>query len=175
MFKLLLLFLLPFTIDAALPKTNAPQSTRFADFDKGYSIQFPQSWRVQRDFMGLDAFAAGPDNNPEQRSEANISIAAELLGSGVNLEEFFNNNMAALAKGLNAFKIVETGKTALNGIYGKMAIYTHTTQDNLKLRVQQYFFVQNQAGIILTCSCVANQFDVYTPIFAETAKTFQLY
>jgi hypothetical protein len=174
MLKFIFLFLsFSFSLEAAIPKTDFPQSSRFADYEKGYIFQFPEHWQVQRSFMGLDAFAAAPANKTESRSEANISVQAYPLQEGMTLNEFYLANITPLPAGLNNFKIIETGKAAFNGFEGKMAIYNHTAQNGLKFRVRQYFIVNGQMGYIITGSCIANEFDKYMPIFEQSAKTLR--
>lgn len=171
----LILFIAYNHAQAAIPKANVIQNSKFADYDKGYSIQLPDQWQVQKDFMGLDVFAAAPANNPENRSEANISVIAFPIEAGMGLEEFFKMNLASLTNALTDFKIIETGNVAFHGFDGMRTIYTHKSQDNLKLRVVQDFTVHDHMGYIITGSCIANEFDKYTPIFEKSAKTLKFY
>lgn len=177
MLKLICLCLsLTFLLDAAIPQQNCPQSSKYTNSENEYTLQFPERWQVERNFMGLDAFAASPsiDQN-ENRSEANISVQSSSLKKEYTLNEFYSENVTPLSSGLTDFKILETGNVLLNGVRGKMILYNHSTQEGLKLRVKQYFVVNDHKGYIITGSSIANEFDRYTPMFESTAKTLRFF
>lgn len=165
----------PLALCAAIPPSTIKPPPRFADYDKGYGIQFPDDWRWQKKFMGLDAFACSPAESKDQRSEANLSVVAVALPENQKREEFFKTSLETLKNGLNKFQIVETGKVAFNGFQGHMVDYTHTTKNDQQLRVKQYFIVENGIGIIITGSCTNAQSYQYLPIFEQHAKTLKFY
>lgn len=158
---------------APTPVETEAQSPKFVETDKGYSITFPDQWRWQRDFMGLDVFAPAPVKNEQVGSLANISVVSGKLDDGVSLETFFTTNIENLKKALRDVKVVETGKVFLDGLEGRKVVYSHAMGD-MKLRVVQYFAVKNGHGYIITCTSSEEEYPKYADIFESAVKSFKL-
>lgn len=160
---------------AALPTSSMPYPVKHNDYDKNYSIHFPDNWQVQRDFMGLDVFAAAPASNNVDGSLANVSVFSGPLEGEFDLDEFLNKNLESLRKKLNDFKILETGKVAFDGFTGKKIVYTNSFNDNHTMRVSQYFIIHDQHGYVITCAAELNEYSKYASQFEKTVKSFRFH
>lgn len=161
--------------EAIIPKSSPRQSNSFSDWDKGFSITFPAHWNIQRDFMGLDIFAAAPDKTPHLGSVANMSVISKKLDADYTIDNFFASEVEQLKRALLDFELVETGQAAFDGFMGKRIIYNDQFQGDVKVRTMQYFVVHDGHGIIITCSAEKDEFPKYADLFDKTTKTLKVH
>jgi|GEM_PF-3666442 len=159
---------------SAIPATNAPESPNYADFDRDFKIQLPEKWQVQRQFMGLDIYAAAPPENDQLGSRANISVISAPIEEPVTLEQYVNKNIDTLQKSLNNFQLIETGKLYFDKVEGRKIAYTHKDQD-LVIRVTQYFVLNNKLGLVITCSAASDVYPKYAESFDQAVKSFKIF
>ena len=63
---------------------------RYANAEKGFSLEFPAGWVIQEHFMGTQVAAYSTD--PAARLTANV--IAEDLPEGITLDEYFGVSVA---------------------------------------------------------------------------------
>lgn len=158
----------------AIPATSAPESNHYADYDRDFKIVLPEKWQVQRQFMGLDIFAAAPSENEQLGSRANISVISADIDEPVTLDQYVNQNLENLKKSLADFKMIETGKLYFDGTEARRLVYTHKVHD-LEIRVAQYFVLNDKRGFVITCSAASDVYPKYAEAFDQTIKTFKIF
>lgn len=158
---------------SALPATANPESNYYSDFDRDFKITLPEKWQVQRQFMGLDVFAAAPPENEQLGSRANISVISSDIEGPISLENYVNKNLENLKKSLTDFKMVETGKLYFDGTEAQKLVYTHKI-NNLEIKVAQYFVLNGKKGYIITYSAASDVYPKYIEAVDQTIKSFKL-
>lgn len=162
------------TLSGALPATTAPQSHHYADYDRDFKLQLPEKWQVQRQFMGLDIFAAAPPENEQLGSRANISVISTDVDEPITLEQYVNKNLENLKSSLTDFKMIETGKLYFDGTEGRKLVYTHKMND-LEIKVTQYFVLNDKRGYVITCAAAYDVYPKYAEAFDQTIKSFKIF
>lgn len=173
---LLLLIIVLGTVQghSAIPVTAPVESTHYADFDIGYRIDLPSHWRVQRNFMRTDVFAAAPPLNGELGSRANMSILTAPVDEEQTLEQFFNESLSKIRNKFENLKIVETGKVYLGGIEGRKAAYSFVDESGVSLRVTQYFLMKDHTDFVITTAAASSIFLDYAPDFDQALRSFKV-
>ena len=159
---------------AAIPATNAPESHHYADYDRDFKLVLPEKWQVQRQFMGLDIFAAAPQENDQLGSRANISVISADIDEPITLDQYVNKNLENLRNSLTDFKLIETGKLYFDGTEARQLIYTHKMND-LEIKVTQYFALNDKRGFVITCSAAADVYPKYAQAFEQSVKSFKIF
>lgn len=159
---------------AAIPATNAPESHHYADYDRDFKLQLPEKWQVQRQFMGLDIFAAAPQENEQLGSRANISVISADIDEPITLDQYVNKNMDNLKNSLTDFKVIEQGKLYFDGTEARKIVYTHKVND-LLIKVTQYFALNDKRGFVITCSAAMDVYPKYADAFEQSVKSFKIF
>ena len=161
-------------VQAAIPATHAPESHHYADYDRDFKLQLPEKWQVQRQFMGLDIFAAAPQENDQLGYRANISVISADIDEPVTLDQYVNKNMENLKNSLTDFNLIESGKLYFDGTEARKLVYTHKMND-LVIKVSQYFALNDKRGFVITCSAAADVYPKYAEAFEQSVKSFKIF
>lgn len=173
--KFLVGLLLSFSMvaQAAIPASLPVESNKYENAERKYQITLPEGWQIQHNFMGLDVFAAAPEENKELGSRANMSVISTEGSENYNLEEYFNLNIENLKKALSEFKLIETGKVYFDGVEGRKLVYTHKI-NGLEIKATQYFVLKGKTGYVITCAAASDIYQKYADQFEQAVKTFKV-
>ena len=142
---------------------------------KEYSIKAPAGWTVDASKqMGTDVVIFSMLENSYDKFRENVNVMIQnLAGKNINLEKFTAISLNQVKTMATDGKIEES-KTikAGAGTYQKI-IYT-ATQDGLKLKFEQYYFIANNKAYVVTLTTEANKFELFRPEGEEILNSFLL-
>lgn len=161
----------------AAPEANtstAPgQPETFVSEKHGYSITFPADWKTQKDFRNLDVIALAPSTKDQASSHANISVMAIKSDTDINLNDLTDSTVENLKKIFKEIDLVDNSKISVNGLDGKKLTYNYSFGE-IKLQVQQYFFLKNQTAYIITCTTLLKEVPNFASVFEQAVNSFKL-
>lgn len=144
----------------------------FVSDKHGYSITFPEDWKVQKDFRNLDVIALAPPSKDQPASHANISVMAIKADTDIKLDALTESTVDNLKKIFKEIELVDNSKTTINGVEGRKLTYNYSFGD-IKLQVQQYFFLKNQTAYVITCTTLLNDAPNYSTAFDKSVNSFK--
>lgn len=172
--KLFITFLVSSTL---LPQTSFAKTSylKYNNSKTGYSIKYPSDWQTREennDFIMTMFTSPAEDINDNFYENTNVVVEK---APGYTVQQYFDANLKNMeAPGsLQDFKILEQGKTIVNGKKSIFVAYTHT-YNQLQLKVLAYFFCNGKNGYVITSTASPESFSKYEANFKSIVNSFIL-
>lgn len=128
----------------------------------GFSIEFPEGWRVEEDRHQALFIACAPGEGVES-----ISILVEEIPQGMTLEEYYSEGVKELEQSVEAFHIEEAGTSELGGKRAKWILLTGCVGGEALKSLQTFTIVQKRLYIV-TCTALPSTYARYQPLFQDS-------
>jgi hypothetical protein len=158
-------------------------SDKYTDEAQGYTIVFPDGWKVKPDAMGrVTAFA--PTQGPDE-FQSFISVQKVGAGKDARSEQFMQQEMLeestvvineqgqrAARPGFN--KVLENDKTTISGYDAAWVSYSYNMGKDLEVNAISYFVTDGTGrGYRITGATAASQFSKLKPTFEKAALSLK--
>ena len=159
------------------PVVNGNQLTSL----KGYSVTFPQGWKVRANLINtvdatVDAFfEPAPAPPASVQVQANISVNCQVIRAA-KPEEFLSGSATRTAQ-LPQNKNITVSETKVSGVTATALRYRfESAQDPTapKLEKQDIIFSNDKCDWTITLATPEGQFDKYKPTFVAFLNAFKL-
>ena len=127
-----------------------------------YYIEFPAHWELnQQKELGAEFFLFSKLRSEEDEFRESVNLLKQdISGYYLDLDEYAKLTVGQIENLLENGKIIESSRV-LNTTKNFHKLIFTGTQNNRKLKFEQYFWVVGDDAFILTFTSVANQFDDY--------------
>ncbi|MES0491963.1 MAG: PsbP-related protein [Leptospirales bacterium] len=144
----------------------------------GYSIDFPESWSVEKYESGLmSILGSSPAENREDMFTENVGVAIEPL-TGANaymaLDEYFELSIKGMENALDDYQLIKQSKTKVDGREAYVVVQTYEF-GSVKIKSLMYILVINQTGYVLAFTASPQTFNRYLDIFQAIVDRFRFY
>lgn len=151
--------------------TQLADTKTFTDDASGVSINYPLQWSLLQARPALMAVGAPITNKDNVR--ANLNIVIQDINFDVTGLEYANAAKDQMGPSLQEFKAVSVGEEEIGGKKFGLLKFYHST-GGTKMLAHQYYYVENNAVYIITCTMATDREAVYEPIFRKMVATFRL-
>lgn len=167
--KLAILILLCITVQNVIAQElNSSHSA------KDYTIQFPESWRLDTSGqMNTEFILFSPISNNKDDFSENINVLIQDLSEyNMTFEDYIETSLNQVNTLVPSSKIYEKGKVTKGGIpYYKMVYSGYVAERMLKFK--QYFYVIDQKAYVLTFTATTESFDEYVDLGTNILDSFK--
>lgn len=138
-----------------------------------YAITFPKEWTVDKSGkFGVDMIVFSPTQDSTDTFRENINLYIEdLKDAAVSQEAYFDISKKQLTSFISNATILES--TFVPEIGAHRNIFTGE-QGVLKLKTQQYYWVENEKAYVVTLTCEALSYDNFKDIGEKIIATFTI-
>jgi hypothetical protein len=145
-------------------KTSQPEiegSWKSID-ENGYSIQYPDSWDVDKSgTMGMSFMIFSKQTSSQDQFRENVNLLIQdLTGQNINLKKFVELSESQIKTMVVNGNVLENKTLNSGGREYQRVVYSGDL-NQLKFKFQQYYWVIQDKAYILTFTCEAGQFDTY--------------
>lgn len=165
------------TTTTPTPVTNTSNATatmsgyKLHTSSKGYSIEYPESWKKQEGFAGTDIMFNAPVKN---NFSANLNVVASNAdGNSGTLKEIKESLPNYYKQLFNDVKIASTEEVTVGSEPAIRIIYT-ATQGQIKGSFIQYFIIKNNKNYVITVTRSQSDAAASESEFSNMIKTFKI-
>jgi hypothetical protein len=151
--------------------SNAWLKGHYVNKEHNYQIDYPVQWE-KRQSPPLDLILFAPLKPGALHSNATMNLISQNIGSGVTLDQVYEQSIKNLTSELKDVQIQTSGEAKLNGIPSKWVRYTHAMK-GMKFTVLQYFILQGENVYLMTFSTPTDQYEAYRSDFENIASSFR--
>lgn len=151
-----------------LPETRG----RYEDPQWGFSIEFPEGWKLRREAADGIVAALSPREGMDDPFSENITLHVARLGEPIGVEEHFERLLAEWREA-PGFERIETGRRELGGVEARWLLQRQEIEGE-PLRFLTYVVVQKQRSYIIHCAAPPETFDEIRPTFERAVGTFRI-
>lgn len=143
--------------------------------ENGYSIQYPDSWDVDKSgTMGMSFMILSKQTSPQDQFRENVNLLIQdLTGQNINLEKFVALSHSQIKTMVVDGNILENKTLNSGGKEYQRVVYSGDL-NQFKFKFQQYYWVIQDKAYILTLTCEAGQFDTYHETGEKIMNSFNL-
>jgi hypothetical protein len=143
--------------------------------ENGYSIQYPDSWDVDKSgTMGMSFMILSKLTSPQDQFRENVNLLIQdLTGQNINLEKFVEISQSQIKTMVVSGNILENKTLNSGGKEYQRVVYSGDL-NQFKFKFQQYYWVIQDKAYILTLTCEAAQFDAYHETGEKIMNSFRL-
>ena len=149
-----------------------PDPKRFYDDMNGYSILFPEGWKVEREYRGNTVTALCPVSRRNDKFYVSISVSVEELPYQSSLLEFFDATTKWTFKEYRRVKKLNEGKLLINEQEARWVTFEFDTEDG-KVRTLAYCLVRGKQGYTISCNCEPYKYEAFRATLESAAKSFR--
>jgi len=140
-----------------------------------YKIQYPNKWTVDTSkTMGTEFFIFSPIENGTDKFRENVNlIVQDISGHNIDLDKYADiskNEINTMGPGSRIYeaKKIKKGKSEYYKIVYDM------TEESLKLKLEQYYFVTDTRAFVLTFTTESSKFASFKTVGEGVLNSFQL-
>ena len=145
---------------------------RYEDPGSGYSIEFPQGWKLRQEAAEGILVALSPREGQDDPFSENVTIHAARLPEPRALDEHFEVLLGEWRRS-PGFEQLEAGRRELGGAEARWIVQQQEVQGE-PLRLLTYVIVVNQRSYIIHCAAPPETFAQVRPIFERAVGTFRI-
>ena len=151
---------------------SSKESPRYVNKDKKFSMQFPEKWERQEDYLGTAVIALRPGEGANDKFRENVNVVMETVPANLDVDHYLMISKRNMGKFLTNFQQVDSGQTTIDKHDTKWMVYTHHL-GHLDLKVLAYTLLRDDRAYTIRCSSTPEQFTAYRSKFEEIAGTFR--
>jgi hypothetical protein len=170
-YKTLLILIILFNV-VLLSSCARKEKGRFYSDEYGFSIVFPKYWELQQQEMGAVVIALSPEEGSRDDFRENIAITVEDVADDATLEKYFELSQKNLKSYSKDYKLLYKNTTWLSRKPAMILGFTYT-MSGLKLKVLQYYCLNNKKAYVITCTALPHTFDRYEEKFLKIIRSFR--
>lgn len=151
------------------------KSGRYCNQEKGFSIKFPETWRIEEGTgppVAPHVSAFSPYETSADQFAENVNIIVVKEPHAVSLENVTERGIAILRKNMKGFYLHERGQLVTANSNSTWFIHSFNYQ-GVQLKAIKYTFVKGNYVYMITCTAEASKFPAYEKQFRNIAQTFQ--
>lgn len=156
-------------------ETKAPglSAKRYTHEALEFSLAFPETWSVKKDFNERFAiFGASPQEGEEDLYAENVNVMAMTTPEGMSLEDFSAMQIEQARQVLDTYARRGSSFEEINGHKAARFDYAHSV-DNLRLVSITFILVNDNIAYAVTCSTTLEDYDRYRRTLNEIARSFR--
>ncbi len=159
---------------AATLSLEAQEKSRYANREKGFSIEFPEGWALREaPAPAVVVLAQSPQEGPSDTFGENINIAVEDLPRDATTVQYGAAARETLVKAAQGLKVLDEGTLEIDGCQAGYFGYTLSLQGYSLHNIVYYLVVERKAYVI-TCSATDKSFDAFKEKFEKAVATFKI-
>ena len=164
--------LLVLFLSGMLPlECRSDRDVRYYCRDHGFSISFPEGWKIRENVMGTRILAEMPEDRDGSIIKQNVNVVVETVRSPLSIARYIGLQMNGLKK-LKGMKIFETGDASVSGMTAKWFTCSYTIND-FGYRAVVYALNRETTFYVVTGISQSNNFGRYERVFHKTARSFR--
>jgi hypothetical protein len=141
--------------------------------ERGYSVQIPQGWTAEPNFVASPSVQIDVFFGPLEGSvQPNISVACQPLPQGTTAEKYFQDKMD-LIRALAGTE-VEAQPVQVSGVDARRATYTSPGQAQAGLDKVEVYFINAHCGWSIALVVPQGQAATYDPVLDAFIGSFKL-
>ncbi|MCX8122895.1 MAG: DcrB-related protein [Spirochaetes bacterium] len=145
---------------------------RYYNDEYGFSIVFPKYWEIQQKEMGAVVIALSPEEGSKDDFRENVAITVENMTDNVTLEQYFELSQKNLKNYSKDYKLLYKNTTWLAKKPAMILGFTYS-MSGLKLKVLQYYCLNNSKAYVITCTALPHSFGRYEESFLKIVRSFR--
>lgn len=144
----------------------------YTDTDKGFTIEYPESWAMQKNFMATDIIFNSPVQN---NFSANLNIIAQVNpgSSEIVVGKIKDDLVNGLKPLITNFTLKETKEVTVAGRQGLLIAYSGT-QGEIKADFNQYFVSKGDRLFTITVTRPQNDPKRHDQEFMNMITSFRI-
>ncbi|MEW6525995.1 MAG: PsbP-related protein [Spirochaetota bacterium] len=155
-----------------LPGCTRKEKGRFYSDEYNFSIVFPKYWEIQQQEMGAAVIALSPEEGSRDDFRENIAITVEEVTDDSTLEKYFELSQKNLKSYSKDYRLMYKNTTWLARKPAMILGFTYT-MSGLKLKVLQYYCLNEGKAYVITCTALPHTFDRYEETFLKIVRSFR--
>ena len=142
--------------------------------ENNYSLQYPDSWDLDKSGqMGMSFMVLSQQVTPNDGFRENVNLLIQnLTGLNITLDKFVEISQEQIKTMMTNGNLLESKRVKANGKTLHKVIYTGE-HGVLKFKFKQFYWVENERAYILTFTCEASQFDLYSETGEKIMNSFR--
>lgn len=156
-----------------LPGCSRKEKGRFYSDEYNFSIVFPKHWQIQQQEMGAVVVALSPEEGMSDDFRENVAITVEEVSGDSTLDKYFELSQKNLKSYSKDYRLLYKNNTWLARKPAMILGFTYT-MSGLKLKVLQYYCLNNNKVYVITCTALSHTFDRYEETFLKIVRSFRL-
>lgn len=156
-------------------ETKAPglSAKRYTHDVLEFSLAFPETWTVKKDFENRFAlFGSSPKESEEDLYAENVNVMAMTTPKDMSLEDFAATQLKMAREVLDTYARRGSSFEEINGHKAARFDYAHSV-DNLRLVSITFILVNDGIAYAITCSTTLDDYDRYRRTLNEVARSFR--
>lgn len=143
--------------------------------ENGYSIQYPDSWDLDKSGqMGMSFILLSKQTSQQDKFRENVNLLIQnLTGQNIDLNKFVEVSEHQIRTMLTKGSLQESKRLNVNGVTFHKIIYT-SEQGAFNFKFEQYYWINEEKAYVLTLTCEADQFDNYQETGEKILNSFRL-
>jgi hypothetical protein len=151
---------------------SAPEPGRYYDEARGFSIKFPEGWRVQEENGGVTIAALCPLEDDNDIFYECVSVTVEELPYEMTVDEVFASTMNGIDAAYGGVHVDATGDLSINGIPSKWVFFSYKMEEGT-VQAMEYDLTNGRRAYYITCDSELISYASYADILQNSAKTFR--
>lgn len=145
---------------------------RYLNREKGFSIEFPDGWKIMQDEMEATVLALSPVESRDDMFCEAVSVTVNELPARMTLAEYFYKTNELARDTFEDFKPEGSGTVRINDTEAKWIMFSYRMGQG-RVRALGYCLVNGQRGFLITCDTEPRKFVKYRSQLVDTAMSFR--
>lgn len=146
---------------------------KFNSSERGYAIDFPENWELDKEVMELDVIAFSPLESSKDSFRDNISAASTLLRKPLDSEEVLDANIEGMMNVITDFEPVERTKKQIGEHEAAVLVYNQR-QGMHNLTSALYAISTEERAYLIFCTAEKKKFDNFRDKCENIVSTFRV-
>lgn len=145
--------------------------------DEKYSVQYPSDWEFDEpDREELIFTIQSPLSSDSDQFRENVSLVfQDLTGMEVTLDQYTVISLNQFKRIISNGKIIESSRYSANGTeFQKVIFLTQQDTGSNKLQVEQRYYLQDKAALILSFACDSSELVNFKETGEKILNSFRL-
>ena len=148
-----------------------------------FSVAYPTNWEVNTSGEdGTSLILFSPITSKGETFRANINLVIQDLenmdigSQSINLKEYTEHSLIPIKNNniKSGGKFISSDLVNIDGISHQKVLYTGVSEEGLKLKYEQYYWVQNNKAYVLTFTCQDYKFINYQSTAEKIMNSFSI-
>ena len=148
-----------------------------------FSVGYPTNWELNTSGEdGTSLILFSPLTSKGETFRANINLVIQDLenmdidSKSINLKEYTERSLIQIKNNniKSGGKFISSDLVNIDGISHQKVLYTGVSEEGLKLKFEQYYWVQNNKAYVLTFTCQDYKFTDYQATAEKILDSFKM-
>lgn len=158
----------------AYGQTSKNQSNWKTLTENNYTVKYPDNWELnQSGQLGTSFILFSPLSSEKDKFRENVNLLVQdLTGLNLDLDQYVKLSLDQIKKVTTTPQSIESNRINNNNVRYQKVIYT-AKQGTFDLKIEQYYWVENDKAYVLALTCEKIQFEVFKAIGETILNSFE--